>query len=152
VRREFDRWLAFSGVHGPDPAEKGLSEIERVLQGGHGPSTDGTALILRGALKAMRGELAEARADADEGASILEDIGHTIWWAGMSMVTAVELVAPTDYLRVQIDVAFARAEVARLAGRSGERREALEEALELAERKGDLVSAGRARSQLEATG
>ena len=55
---------------------------------------------------------------------------------------------PTDYLPVKALVAMRRAEVARLAARVEEEREALAQALSFAERKGDLVTAARARSRL----
>jgi hypothetical protein len=48
------------------------------------------------------------------------------------------------------EFACARAEVARLAGRPGEQRKALEQALALAEAKGIVVAAARDREALAA--
>jgi class 3 adenylate cyclase/tetratricopeptide (TPR) repeat protein len=61
---------------------------------------------------------------------------------------AEQIAAPTDFLRLKALVAMKRAEVASLAGDVAEEREALAEALALAEQKGDLVTAGRARARL----
>jgi hypothetical protein len=64
------------------------------------------------------------------------------------IAAAAELVDPTDWLDLHIELAMARAEVARLAGRSEEEREALERALTVAEAKGNVVAAERARERL----
>jgi tetratricopeptide (TPR) repeat protein len=64
------------------------------------------------------------------------------------IAAAAELIEPTDYIILHIDLAFARAEVAGLAGRPDEQRAALEQALSVAEAKGDLVAADRARRGL----
>ena len=68
------------------------------------------------------------------------------------IASAAELVDPTDWLMLKHELARARAEVARLAGRPHEQREALEHALSLAEAKGYVVAAGRDREALAAMG
>lgn len=66
------------------------------------------------------------------------------------VAAAAALIEPTDYAILHLDLAFARAEVAQLAGRVSEAREALEHALALAEGKGSVLGANRARGALEA--
>jgi class 3 adenylate cyclase/tetratricopeptide (TPR) repeat protein len=61
---------------------------------------------------------------------------------------AEEIVEPTDYVILHLELAFAQADVARLAGRGAEERRALERALEVAEAKGNAVAAERARGRL----
>lgn len=61
---------------------------------------------------------------------------------------AAKIVQPTDYVIWHLDLAFARADVERLAGRRDGERQALEYALEVAEAKGNLVAAERARGRL----
>jgi class 3 adenylate cyclase len=63
---------------------------------------------------------------------------------------AAALVDPTDYVILILDLAFAKADVERLAGRPDGEREALERALATAEEKGNLVAAERARERLAA--
>ena len=58
---------------------------------------------------------------------------------------AAEIVEPTDYMIMHLDLAFARADVDRLAGRMDGARKALERAVEVAEAKGHRVAAERAR-------
>jgi tetratricopeptide (TPR) repeat protein len=66
------------------------------------------------------------------------------------IAAAAELVDPTDWLDLRIELALARAEVARVAGRFGEEREALARALSVAEAKGNVAVAERARTRLAA--
>jgi len=61
---------------------------------------------------------------------------------------ALAIGEPTEYLSLRAYAATSLAEVERLAGRPDNERAALEEALVLAERKGDVVTAGRARDRL----
>jgi class 3 adenylate cyclase/tetratricopeptide (TPR) repeat protein len=61
---------------------------------------------------------------------------------------AAEIVDPTDYVILHLELAFARADVERLAGRHDAERRALERALEVAQAKGNLIAAERARSRL----
>jgi hypothetical protein len=61
---------------------------------------------------------------------------------------AAEIVEPTDYAIQHLDLAFAQADVERLAGRRDGERQALERALAAAEVKGNLVAAERARARL----
>jgi class 3 adenylate cyclase/tetratricopeptide (TPR) repeat protein len=68
--------------------------------------------------------------------------------ADQQLVAATELIEPTDYLIQHLDLAFARAEVARLDGRADEARAALEDAISLGERKGSVLAVRRAREQI----
>jgi tetratricopeptide (TPR) repeat protein len=61
---------------------------------------------------------------------------------------ALAIAEPTEYLSLRAYAATSLAEVERLAGRPDNERAALEEALVLAERKGDVITAGRARERL----
>ena len=62
---------------------------------------------------------------------------------------AVTLAAQTDFLNLHGDALVDFAEVARLTGRSGQAISAVGEAITLYERKGNLVSAAKARALLE---
>jgi tetratricopeptide (TPR) repeat protein len=61
---------------------------------------------------------------------------------------AVALAAPTDFVLLQADVLSALAEVLDMLGRPTEAAEVLRDALDLLERKGNVVSAGKARTRL----
>jgi hypothetical protein len=61
---------------------------------------------------------------------------------------AASIIEATDYLLLHIDLAFARADVARCAGRLADARRALEHALAVADEKGHLVAMERAQQQL----
>ncbi len=61
---------------------------------------------------------------------------------------AAEIIAPTHYVILHLELAFSQAEVERLAGRPDAEREALERALVVAEKKGNLVAAERAQGRL----
>jgi class 3 adenylate cyclase/tetratricopeptide (TPR) repeat protein len=64
---------------------------------------------------------------------------------------AAEIIEPTDYVILQLELEFARADVDRQAGRRDAERRVLERAVEVAEAKGNLLAAERARGELEAT-
>ena len=59
-----------------------------------------------------------------------------------------EIVEPTDFMMLHVELAFARADVDRHAGRRDGERLALERAVEVAEAKGNVVAAERARGRL----
>ncbi len=61
---------------------------------------------------------------------------------------AMKIIEPTDYVILQLDLAFARAEVDRLAGRPEAQRAALEGAIPIAEQKQNLVALERIRAAL----
>ena len=61
---------------------------------------------------------------------------------------AADLLQPTDYSILLLALAFAQADVARIACRAEEERRALERALDVAKPKGNVVAAERARGQL----
>jgi tetratricopeptide (TPR) repeat protein len=65
---------------------------------------------------------------------------------------AVGLVSQTDFLRQHGDALLDLGEVVALSGEPQEAAAAFRAGLELYERKGDTVMAGRARSRLDATG
>jgi hypothetical protein len=66
------------------------------------------------------------------------------------LAAAAALVEPTDSMVLRYDLALARADVARHLGRGVEAREALEHALAVAEQKGSVLGAERARQELAA--
>jgi len=61
---------------------------------------------------------------------------------------AAAIIEPIDYVMLHLELALASADVDRLAGRRDEERRALERAVEVAEAKGNLVAAERARMRL----
>jgi len=79
--------------------------------------------------------LIRARVAAKQG-----DLGE----ADELLAVARNMIEPTDFAHLKIDLAFSRAEVARLAGRREEERAALEAMLSLAEAKGNALVARRA--------
>jgi Arc/MetJ-type ribon-helix-helix transcriptional regulator len=62
---------------------------------------------------------------------------------------ASRMIESTDFAGAHLDVALARAEIARLAGRTDEERAALADALAIAEAKGHTVAVQRIRGRLE---
>jgi hypothetical protein len=89
------------------------------------------AAIIRGVVAARNGDFAAAETE---------------------LAVAAELVEPRDYLIMHLDLAFAGAEVARLAARPEDARRALEGAQELAAAKGSLLAVERARAALARVG
>jgi hypothetical protein len=68
--------------------------------------------------------------------------------AAEAIQTAIALTESTEYPSLREYVAMSSAEVARLAGQPDKERAALEEAVRLAELKGDVVTAAKARDLL----
>jgi len=68
--------------------------------------------------------------------------------AAREIADAVQRVEKTDFLTLKAMIALAEAEVAALAGRPDEERDALRRALELSEQKGDRLTAARARERM----
>jgi class 3 adenylate cyclase/tetratricopeptide (TPR) repeat protein len=68
--------------------------------------------------------------------------------AGEELAEAERVAAATDYLPLKAFVAMKRAEVERLAGRVDEEREALSQAVRIADEKGDLATSEQARARL----
>jgi hypothetical protein len=68
--------------------------------------------------------------------------------AAEAIKAAIALTESTEYPFLREYVAMSSAEVSRLAGRPDEERAALEEAVRLAELKGDVVTAAKARDVL----
>jgi class 3 adenylate cyclase len=75
----------------------------------------------------VRGRALARRGDVDAADELLRE--------------AAEIIEPTDFAILHLELAFARAEVERLAGRPAGERQALERALAVAEAKGDIVAA-----------
>ena len=84
--------------------------------------------------RVVRGRVAAQRGDFGTAGELLQEAGRMI-----------EL---TDFAALQLEVALACAEVARLAGRTNEERAALASALAIAEAKGHTVAVERIRAQL----
>jgi len=84
----------------------------------------------------VRGRIAAQRGEFENAAELVEEAGR--------------MIERTDFAGAHLDVARARAKVARLAGRSDEERAALADALAIAESKGHTVAMERIRSRLEA--
>jgi tetratricopeptide (TPR) repeat protein len=85
--------------------------------------------------RVVRGRVAAQQGDLGTADELLEE--------------AARLIEQTDFATLQLNVALARAEVARLAGRAEEERAALADALGIAEAKGHTVAVERIREQLE---
>src|SRR6185503_5935047 len=86
--------------------------------------------------RVVRGRIAAQRGEFENAAELVEEAGR--------------MIERTDFAGAHLDVARARAEVARLAGRSDEERAALADALAIAESKGHTIAMERIRSRLEA--
>ena len=69
--------------------------------------------------------------------------------AGEELAEAERVAAKTDYLPLKALVAMKRAEVQRVAGRVEAEREALRQAIAIANEKGDLATVDRARARLD---
>ena len=70
--------------------------------------------------------------------------------AEVQVAEAAELIGSKDFIILHLDLAFVRAEVARLGAHPDEARAALEHALALAEAKGHALAAEQARGELAA--
>jgi class 3 adenylate cyclase/tetratricopeptide (TPR) repeat protein len=70
--------------------------------------------------------------------------------AEQALAEASELAEHRDYVILHLDLAFARAQVARVSGQAEQERRALEDALAVAEAKGHVLAADRARAGLAA--
>jgi ATP/maltotriose-dependent transcriptional regulator MalT len=87
-----------------------------------------------GRLRLVRARVLARRGDFDQADELLRE--------------AAEIIEPTDYVILHLNVAFARAEVDRLAGRPEAERAALEAALPMAEKKQNLLAVERIRARL----
>lgn len=128
-----------------------------------------TAGMLAQALYAQeRTEEAETFCRASRDAAAAEDLSAQAEWRGVQAKIlarrgdveeaealardAVALVSATDFLSHHGDALIALAEVLGLGGRQEEAEEATRAGLALYERKGNVVSAARARSRLDQSG
>jgi class 3 adenylate cyclase len=154
----------------PAAAEEQLrSAYERLDEMGGKALLASTAAMLAQAVYAQEryDEAAEfARASRDAAAA--DDLSAQVEWRGISAKLlaqrgrygeaervareAVKLVAQTDFLGHHADVLLDLGEVLALSGDRPNAVAALRAGLELYERKGDTVMAGRARARLDATG
>jgi class 3 adenylate cyclase/tetratricopeptide (TPR) repeat protein len=85
--------------------------------------------------RVVRGRVAAQRGDFSTADKMLQEVRP--------------MIESTDFAGAHLDVLRARAEVARLAGRTDEERAALEDALAIAEAKGHAVAVQRIRGRLE---
>jgi ATP/maltotriose-dependent transcriptional regulator MalT len=85
--------------------------------------------------RVVRGRVAAQRGDLGTAAELLEEAGR--------------ILEPTDFSAIQLALALACAELARLAGRADEEHAALVDALAVADAKGQTVAVERIRGQLE---
>jgi class 3 adenylate cyclase/tetratricopeptide (TPR) repeat protein len=83
----------------------------------------------------VRGRAAAQRGDFGSAEELLQEAGR--------------MLEPTDFAALRLDLALARAEVGRLAGRADEERAALTAALAVAEAKGHTVAVERIRGRLK---
>jgi tetratricopeptide (TPR) repeat protein len=109
-----------------DEAQEWVAKAERAA-GGHDLGAQSDTRAIRGKLLARRGSFAEAESLAME---------------------AVKIANRTGELNHEGDSYFDLAEVLALAGRSEESADALRRAIELWERKGNLVSTSKAKARL----
>jgi class 3 adenylate cyclase len=152
----------------PAEAEARLrAGYERLEQMGEKSILSTTAALLARAIYAQ-GRYPEAAAFCaeSENTAAAEDLSAQVTWRGVRAKIlaidghtdeaenlareAVQLAAQTDMLNRRADALLDLADVLRLAGRSGDANAALHEALEFYELKGNAVSAGHARSLIEA--
>jgi tetratricopeptide (TPR) repeat protein len=154
----------------PAAAEEQLrSAYERLDEMGGKALFASTAAMLAQAVYAQgRYDEAAEFARASQDAAAADDLSAQVEWRGISAKLlarrgesaeaellareAVELVGQTDYLRSHGDALLDLGEVLALGGDSEGAAAAIGAGLELYERKGDTVMAGRARSRLDATG
>jgi tetratricopeptide (TPR) repeat protein len=141
---------------------------ERLDEMGEKALLASTAAMLAQAVYAQhRFEEAERLSEASQDATATDDLTAQVEWRGVAAKLlaqrdrlaeaealareAVELVAQTDLLHHHGDALLDLGEVLALGGEPGKAAAAISAGLELYERKGDTVMAGRARSRLDAT-
>jgi class 3 adenylate cyclase len=153
----------------PAAAEAQLrAAYERLDEMGEKALLASTAAMLAQAVYAQhRFEEAERLSEASQDATATDDLTAQVEWRGVAAKLlaqrdrlaeaealareAVELVAQTDLLHHHGDALLDLGEVLALGGEPGKAAAAISAGLELYERKGDTVMAGRARSRLDAT-
>jgi tetratricopeptide (TPR) repeat protein len=154
----------------PAAAEERLrTAYERLDEIGEKAFAASTAAMLAHALSAQgRYEEAAEFCRASREAAAVDDLSAQVEWRGVSAKLlghrgryeeaealareAVELVAQTDFLRHHGEALLDLGDVLALGGERQKAAAAFRAGLELYERKGDTVMAGRARSRLDATG
>ncbi len=89
-------WILWQAWWGPTPIDEGIRTCEEVIASSLSKRLEAIAHILRGALTAAQGRLAEGRAELAAGRELLRDLNDMIWWAGTSMVVAEMELATGD--------------------------------------------------------
>jgi class 3 adenylate cyclase/tetratricopeptide (TPR) repeat protein len=239
-------WMIWDLWWGPTPADEGIRRCDELASRSPSKGLETTALLIRGHLRMLQGQVEEGRAESAAGRALLHDLGDRLNWASASMVPAdselwagdphlaydllteghtvlaesaetgylatvvglqaqaalelgrddealelveetlrlaqrddfepharcllvrarerarrgdaaaaaellreaAAIIEATDYATLHIDLAYAEADAARLAGQTEKEREALDRLLQAAEAKGNLLAARRARERL----
>jgi class 3 adenylate cyclase/tetratricopeptide (TPR) repeat protein len=156
LRREADalKWLMISACLGPRPAPEGIELCQEILVAhSSNRELEAFALIEQAPLRAMRGEIEEARRLIARGREMLTEMGMTLWAAGLCQEAAVlEMVADAPEraepdLRASCETLEALGERAFLATRIGTLAEVVyrqgrfDEAAELAARTREMATA-----------
>jgi class 3 adenylate cyclase/tetratricopeptide (TPR) repeat protein len=81
-------WLVLMAWWGPTPLEEGVRLCDEVIANASSKRLEAYALIARGALRAVAGQLEEGRRDLAAGRGLVLDLGHLIDWAGLSALEA----------------------------------------------------------------
>jgi tetratricopeptide (TPR) repeat protein len=123
---------------------EGYEELERIGETGYLSTVAGLLAEAVSERAAVRDDFDSQGAWRSARAEALAEQGH-IAEAERLAREAIDLLDPTDLLMNRADAHTALAAVLRLAGRPDEAVAELQAAVELHERKGDVVSAGRAR-------
>jgi tetratricopeptide (TPR) repeat protein len=140
---DFLRLRGRTGHYGA--AAIGLAQV-RYLQGGYDDADE----MIEAAYRALRPNDVWDRAHCDSVRAKILARRHDFRAAELLARQAVSFVADSDFLTARADAASDLSEVLRLAGRHEEAARALEEAIELHDRKGNVVAAARARAALDA--
>jgi DNA-binding SARP family transcriptional activator/class 3 adenylate cyclase len=154
----------------PQAAEERLrTGYERLERMGEKALLATTAAMLAQAVYAQgRSDEAEELCRVSEEAAAANDLSAQVTWRGVCAKLradegltgdaealareAVRLAEPTDFLNIRADALLDLAVVLRRGAQPSDAEESIRSALALYEQKGDVVSAGRARSQLAVGG
>jgi class 3 adenylate cyclase len=108
-------WILWQTWWGPRPIDEGLRRCDEVIAISVSKRLEAIAHIIRGALTAAAGRLAEGRAELAMGRELLRDLNDMIWWAGTSMVVAEIELSTGDPAIAYEAVTEGHAELARSA-------------------------------------
>jgi class 3 adenylate cyclase/tetratricopeptide (TPR) repeat protein len=81
-------WMLLTCAFGLTPVEETIRLCDATIAETTSKRLEAMALIVRGTSKAHAGRLEEGREEADEGRALLLELGHTITWAGTSVILA----------------------------------------------------------------